>query len=162
LLVNEQYDDAIALLNKVIWSKGDLKKQTWLLGQTFLIKGDQKQADKYFLSYWKLIRQIYRLNVTFMKGYEKQKIVKSGKNMVEKALSVKTWGYCFLEKLANINLAEQDWDGAKATYRKLQSRLIARNDVQAICWHKFFRDKKYAKAVEIYKELLTNFRIVML
>jgi tetratricopeptide (TPR) repeat protein len=159
LLVNEQYDDAIALLNKVIWSKGDSEEANLLLGQTFLIKGDQKQADKYFLSVLEANpANLQALTYLYDKAM-KAKDVKSGKNMVEKALSVRPDDIVFLEKLANINLAEQDWDGAKATIQKItNSPNPLANDVASYLLAQVLQGQgNYAKAVEIYKELLTKF-----
>lgn len=159
LLVKEQYDDAISLLNKVIWSKEDSEEANLLLGQTFLIKGDQKQADKHFLSVLEANpANLQALTYLYDKAM-KAKDVKSGKNMVEKALSVRPDDIVFLEKLANINLAEQDWDGAKATIQKIaNSPNPLANDVASYLLAQVLQGQgNYAKAVEIYKELLTKF-----
>lgn len=159
LLVKEQYDDAISLLNKVIWSKEDSEEANLLLGQTFLIKGDQKQADKHFLSVLEANpANLQALTYLYDKAM-KAKDVKSGKNMVEKALSVRPDDIVFLEKLANINLAEQDWDGAKTTIQKIaNSPNPLANDVASYLLAQVLQGQgNYAKAVEIYKELLTKF-----
>ena len=119
LLVKEQYDEAIALLNKVIWSAEDSEEANLLLGQTFLIKGDQKQADKHFLSVLAANpANLQALTYLYDKAL-KAKNVKYAKEMVEKALRVRPDNIVLLEKLANINLAEHDWDGAKATVQKI-------------------------------------------
>ncbi len=159
LLVNEQYDDAIALLNKVIWSKGDSEEANLLLGQTFLIKGDQKQADKYFLSVLDANpANLQALTYLYDKAM-KAKDVKSGKSMVEKALRVRPDDIVLLEKLADINLAEHDWESAKATIQKIaNSPNPLANDVASYLLAQVLQGQgNYANAVDIYKELLTKF-----
>jgi tetratricopeptide (TPR) repeat protein len=159
LLVKEQYDDAIALLNKVIWSKEDSEEANLLLAQTLLIKGDQKQADKHFLSVLAANpANLQALTYLYDKAM-KAKDVKSGKAMVEKALTVRPEDINLLEKLANINLAERDWDGAKATIQKIASspNPLAKDVASYLLAQVLQGQGEYAKAVEIYKELITKF-----
>jgi len=159
LLVKEQYDEAITLLNKVIWSKEDSEEAQLLLGQVFLIKGDKKQADKHFLS--ALAANPANLqSVTYL--YDKAlkaRDIKYAKEIVEKALSVRSDNIVLLEKLANINLAEHDWDGAKTTVQKIANlpNPLA-NDVASYLLAQVLQGQgNYAKAIEIYKELLAKF-----
>jgi len=159
LLVKEQYDEAITLLNKVIWSKEGSEEANLLLGQTFLIKGDQKQADKHFLDV--LVANPANLQaLTYL--YDKAlkaKNVKYAREIVEKALSRRPDNIVLLEKLANINLAEHDWDGAKATVQKIaNSPNPLANDVANYLLAQILQGQgNYAKAVEIYRDLLTKF-----
>lgn len=158
-LVKEQYDDAIALLNKVIWSKGDSEEANLLLGQSFLIKGDQKQADKYFLNVLTTNpANLQALTYLYDKAMNARD-VKSGKDMVEKALRIRPDNIIFLEKLANINLAEHDWDSAKATIQKIaNSPNPFANDVANYLLAQVLQGQgNYTDAVKIYKELLTKF-----
>ncbi len=159
LLVKEQYDEAITLLNKVIWSKEDSEEAQLLLGQVFLIKGDKKQADKHFLS--ALAANPANLQaVTYLYDNAlKAKDIKYAKEIVEKALSVRSNDIALLEKLANINLAEHDWGGAKATVQKIANlpNPLA-NDVASFLLAQVLQEQgNYAKAIEIYKELLAKF-----
>jgi len=159
LLVKEQYDEAIALLNKVIWSKEDSEEANLLLGQIYLIKGDQKEADKHFLRV--LAANPANLQaVTYL--YDKAlqtKNVKYAKEMLEKALSVRPDNIVLLEKLANINLVEHDWEGAKTTVQKIANLPNPLSkDVSSYLLAQVLQGQgNYAKAVEIYKELLTKF-----
>ena len=159
LLVKEQYNEAIALLNQVIWSKEDSEEANLLLGQTFLIKGDQKQADKHFLNALEANpANLQALTYLYDKAL-KAKNVKYAKEIVEKGLSVRPENIVLHEKLANINLAEHDWDGAKATIQKIANlpNPLA-NDVASYLLAQVHQGQgNYAKAVEIYKELLTKF-----
>ena len=78
---------------------------------------------------------------------------------MKKALSVRPDNIVLLEKLANINLAEHDWDGAKATVQKIANLPNPfANDVASYLLAQVLQGQgNYAKAVEIYKELLTKF-----
>ena len=159
LLVKEQYDEAIALLNKVIWSKEDSEEANLLLGQTFLIKGDQKQADKHFLDALAANpANLQALTYAYDKAL-KANDLKHAKEIVEKALNVRADNIVLLEKLANINLAEHDWNGAKSTAQKIaNSPNPLANDVASYLLAQVLQGQgSYAKAVEIYKELLTKF-----
>ena len=159
LLVKEQYDEAITLLNKVIWSKEDSEEAQLLLGQVFLIKGDKKQADKHFLS--ALAANPASLQaVTYL--YDKAlkaKDFKYAKEVVEKAISIKSDNIVLLEKLANINLAENDWDGAKATVQKIANlpNPLA-NDVASFLLAQVLQEQgNYVEAIELYKKLLAKY-----
>ncbi|MEI8210167.1 MAG: tetratricopeptide repeat protein, partial [Methylococcales bacterium] len=159
LLVKEQYDEAIILLNKVIFSKEDSEEANLLLAQSFLIKGDQKQADKHFLSVLSANpANLQALTYLYDKAI-KAKDNKTGKDMVEKALSIRPDNIVFLEKLANINLAEQDWDNAKTTIQKIaNSPNPLANDVASYLLAQVSQGQEhYANAVEIYKALLIKF-----
>ncbi len=159
LLVKEQYDDAIALLNKVVWSKGDSEEANLLLAQTFLIKGDQKQADKYFLNVLDANpANLQALTYLYDKAMQ-AKNVKSARDLVEKALSVNPDNIVLLEKLANIHLAEKDWDGAKATIQKIaNSPNRFANEVASYLLAQVLQGQgNYAKAIDTYKELLAKF-----
>jgi tetratricopeptide (TPR) repeat protein len=158
-LVKEQYDVAIALLNKVIWSKEDAEEAQLLLGQAFLIKGDQKQADTHFLSALAANpANLQALMYVYDKALKANNL-KSAKEVIEKALTLKPDNILLLEKLANINLAERDWNGAKATVQKIANapNPLA-NDLASYLLGQVLQGQgDYAKAVEIYKELLIKF-----
>jgi tetratricopeptide (TPR) repeat protein len=159
LLVKGQYDEAIALLNRVIWSSEDSEEANLLLGQTFLIKGDQKLADKHFLSALEANpANLQALTYLYDKALT-AKNVKYAKEMVEKALKVRPDNIVLLEKLANINLAEHDWDGAKATAQKIANspNPLAKDVASYLLAQVHQGQGDYEKAVEIYKELLTKF-----
>lgn len=159
LLVKEQYDEAITLLNKVIWSAEGSEEANLLLGQTFLIKGDQKEADKHFLNVLSTNpANLQALNYLYDKALQANNI-KYAKEMLEKALSVRPDNIVLLEKLANINLAEHDWDGAKATVQKIAtSPNPLAKDVSSYLLAQVLQGQgSYAKAVELYKELLIKF-----
>jgi tetratricopeptide (TPR) repeat protein len=159
LLINEQYDEAITLLKKVIWSKEDSEEANLLLAQTFLIKGDQKQADKLFLNVLSVNPANPQALTYLYDKAIKAKDIKSGKAMIEKALSIRPDDIVFLEKLADINLTEHDWDGAKTTIHKItNSPNPLANDVASYLLAQVFQGQgDYVNAIEIYKQLLIKF-----
>lgn len=159
LLVKERYDDAIELLNKVLWSQADSEEAQLLLAQTFLVKGDQKQADKYFLSALDVNpANLMALAHVYDKAL-KSKDVKYAKEILEKALRLKPDNIGLLEKLAKINLSENDWDGAKATVQKIANTPDPlANDLAKYLTGQIFQGQgDCAKAVVTYKELLIKF-----
>ena len=159
LLVKEQYDEAIALLNKVVWSKENSAEAELLLGQTFLIKGDQKQADAHFLSALDADpANLQALTFVYDKAL-KANDLKYAKEIIEKALSLRPDNILLLEKLADINIAEHDWKVAKETIQKIANtpNPLA-NDLASYLLGQVLQGQgDYAKAVEIYKELLIKF-----
>ena len=159
LLLNEQYDEAIDLLNKVIWSAQGSEEANLLLGQTFLIKGDQKLADKHFISVLEANpANLQALTYLYDKAL-KARDLKYAKVMVEKALKVRPDNIVLLEKLANVNLAEHDWESAKATVQKIANlpNPLAKDVASYMLAQVLQGQGNYVKAVEIYKELLTKF-----
>lgn len=159
LLVKEQYDDAIALLNKVIWSKENSDEAHLLLGQAFLIKGDQNQADTHFLSALEANpANLQALAYVYDKAL-KANDLKNAKEIVERALKLSPDNILLLEKLASINLAEHDWKGAKATVQKIANtpNPLAHDLASYLLGQVLQGQGDYAKAVEIYKELLIKF-----
>lgn len=159
LLVNEQYDEAIAQLNKVLFSKEGAEEANLLLAQTYLIKGDQKLADKHFLSALEANPTSQQaLSYLYSKALQKNEI-KSAKNMVEKALEYMPDNIVFLEKLANINFLEKDWDAAKITTQKIAQspNPLADNVAKYMLAQIHQGQGSYAKAIEFYKELLVKY-----
>ena len=156
LLTKEKYDDAIAILNKVIWSKEDSEEAQILLGQIFVIKGDQKQADVHFLSALSANpANLQALTYAFDKAW-KINDLKYAKEIVEKALNLSPNNIVLLEKLAKINLAENDWKAAKDTVQKIANTPSPlANDLASYFLGQVLQGQgDYAKAVEVYKELL--------
>ena len=159
MLVKEQYDEAIALLNKVIWSKEDSEEAQMLLGQIFVIKGDQKQADTHFLKALEANpANLQALTYAYDKAV-KANDLKYAKEIVEKALRLSPDNILFLEKLANINLAESDWKGAKDTVQKIANapNPLAHDLSSYLLGQVLQGQGDYAKAIETYKELLIKF-----
>ena len=159
MLIKEQYDDAIALLNKVIWSKEDSEEANLLLGQTFLIKGDQKQADKYLLNTLNINpANIQALTYSYDKAIQ-AKDINSAKKMVEKAIGIRPDNIVLLEKMANINIDDRDWEAAKDTIQKIANLANPlANDVSSYLLAQVLQGQgNYTKAIELYKELLAKF-----
>ncbi len=158
-LTKEKYDEAIALLNKIIWGKEDSEEAQMLLGQIFVIKGDIKQADTHFLKVLEINPANFQA-VTY--AYDKavrENDFKYAKKLVEKALKLSPGNIVFLEKLVNINLAESDWEGAKDTILKITNmpNPLAHDLANYLLGQVLQGEGDYAKAVEVYKNLLIKF-----
>jgi len=84
---------------------------------------------------------------------------KYAKKLVEKALKLSPGNIVFLEKLVNINLAESDWKGAKDTILKITNtpNPLAHDLANYLLGQVLQGEGDYAKAVEVYKNLLIKF-----
>lgn len=158
-LVKENYDEAIDLLTKVTWSKPDSDEAMLLLAQSLLVKGDTKQADKQFIS--ALEANPSNLQA-FAYVYEKSLNagdVRYAKEILGKALNRKPDNLGLLEKEGQINLLEKDWETAKKTVQKIASVSdpLANNLAKFLSGQILQGQGEYAKAAEIYKELLILF-----
>ncbi|MCX7098119.1 MAG: tetratricopeptide repeat protein [Methylococcales bacterium] len=158
-IIKEQYDQAITLLNKVVWSKGQSEEANMLLGETYLLKGDKKLADKLYINALEANpANIQALSYLLEKAMQ-AKDVNSAKQMLERALTLMPDNIVLLEKLANANLFEHDWEAAKANIQKIANlpNPLA-NDIARYLLGKVYQDQEnYPKAIEIYKELLSKF-----
>jgi len=159
LLVKEKYDDAEELLNKVLFSQPNSSEALLLLGQTFLIKGDPKQADKSFANALEVDPgNLEALGYVFEKAL-KNKNTKYGKEILEKAIAVNSGNIALLEKLAKLDLAESDWDGAKVVVQKIASLAnpLGKDLANFLQAQIYQGQGDCANAVPIYKDLLDKF-----
>lgn len=159
MLVKEQYDEAIALLNKVLWSRSDSEEAMVLLGQAYLVKGDQKEADKQFASALEVNpASPEALNHIYEKALN-TKDLKYAKEILEKAISLRPDNMDFMEKLAKMNLAEKNWDGAEAAIKRINEAPNAlASDLATFLRGELYQGKgEWAKAVTEYKSLLEKF-----
>jgi tetratricopeptide (TPR) repeat protein len=156
LLIQGNLDEGISFLNKVIWSKENSEEAQMLLAQIYLMKGDQKQADIHFLN--TLLANPSNLQAVLY-AYDKaltSNDVKLAKDIIQKALNGAPNNILFLEKLATINILENDWISAKSTVQEITNT----NNPLAFDLASYFLGQihqgegDFNKAIEIYKELL--------
>ncbi|MFI3222711.1 MAG: tetratricopeptide repeat protein [Methylococcaceae bacterium] len=156
LLTQGQSDEAITFLNKVIWSKENSEEAQMLLAQTYLMKGDNIQADIHFLS--TLSANPANLQAVLY-AYDKaltNNDLKLAKDIIQKALSLIPNNIQFLEKNANLNIIENDWNTAKLTVQKITNT----NSPLAFDLASYFLGRihqgegNFTKAIEIYSEIL--------
>lgn len=156
LLTQGQSDEAITFLNKVIWSKENSEEAQMLLAQTYLMKGDNIQADIHFLS--TLSANPANLQAVLY-AYDKaltNNDLKLAKDIIQKALSLIPNNIQFLEKNANLNIIENDWNTAKLTVQKITNT----NSPLAFDLASYFLGRihqgegNFSKAIEIYSEIL--------
>ena len=156
LLTQGQSDEAITFLNKVIWSKENSEEAQMLLAQTYLMKGDNIQADIHFLS----TLSVNPANLqAVLYAYDKaltNNDLKLAKDIIQKALSLIPNNIQFLEKNANLNIIENDWNTAKLTVQKITNT----NSPLAFDLASYFLGRihqgegNFTKAIEIYSEIL--------
>jgi tetratricopeptide (TPR) repeat protein len=159
LLVREQYDEAITLLTKVIWSKADSEEALLLLGQASSIVGDLKQADKYFSN----LLEINPANLQAV-AYAYDKAMQSSdfqyaKKILDRALAVVPGNIDLLEKLAKANISQSDWDAAKITTQKISTlpNPLAKDLANYLLGLTFQGQGDCEKAVKLYEDILLKY-----
>ncbi|CAA9889377.1 Beta-barrel assembly-enhancing protease [Candidatus Methylobacter favarea] len=159
LFVNKQYDQAIDLLNSVMWSKPDSDEALILLAEAFLAKGDQKQADRKFSMALQANPTNFQALAYVYDKALKSKNIKYAKELLEKAIRLRPDNIALLEKLVKINIADNNWDNAKAGVKKIQdsSNPLA-NDLATYLQAQILQAQgECSRAVGLYKELLVKF-----
>ena len=156
LLTQDKSDEAITFLNKVIWSKENSEEAQMLLAQIYLMKGDNIQADIHFLS---TLSANPANSKAVLYAYDKaltNNDLKLAKDIIQKALNLTPNSIQFLEKLANLNIIENDWNAAKLTVQKITNT----NSPLAYDLASYFLGQihqgegNFTKAIEIYSEIL--------
>jgi tetratricopeptide (TPR) repeat protein len=158
LLANAKYDEAIEFLSKILWEKSDSEETLILLGQTYAIKGNQKEAAKQFAS----ILEFNPANLqALMYLYDNAVAIKDvgyAQQLIEKALRIEPENLILLEKLVKLDLLTSKWDEAKTTLQRISNSANpqAQNLASYLEGQIFQGQGDYAKAVTSYKKLLTS------
>ncbi len=157
--VKKQYDEAIKLLSEISWSNPDSDNVLFLLGRVFLDKGDKVEADKYFTK--ALAANPANLDAL---PYVYQKALKANdvqyaKQIIEKGLKREPTNIVLLQQLAKIDLSTQNWVQAETVSETIAS--VANPLAEDLATHiqaQIFQGKgEYAKAIAIYKKLLSKY-----
>lgn len=158
MLVKNQYDEAIDLLSKVLWDKPDYEKALVLLAQTYSLKGDQKQAEKQYLS----VLEVNPANPqAVIYVYDKAlatKDINYAKDIINKALNIDQENLIFLEKKVNLDLLSSNWVGAEESVQKISnsSNPQAKNLAKYLQAQIFQGKAEYVKAIDLYKEIVID------
>jgi tetratricopeptide (TPR) repeat protein len=158
LLANAKYDEAIEFLSKILWEKSDSEETLILLGQTYAIRGNQKEAAKQFAS----ILEFNPANLqALMYLYDNAVAIKDvgyAQQLIEKALRIEPENLILLEKLVKLDLLTSKWDEAKTTLQRISSSANpqAKNLASYLEGQIFQGQGDYAKAITSYKTLLTS------
>lgn len=157
LLINNKVDDAIDLLNKVIWSKNDSDNAFMLLGQAYSIKKDRKQADKNYKQALELNPANIQAFVPVYSGYIQANQKEQARQFLGSALKAKPNQAMLLTYKAELDISEKHWDEAQETVQRIA--LFSKNKAIPLYFQaNIFQGKgQYADAVKLYERLLNEF-----
>jgi len=157
LLINNKVDDAIDLLNKVVWTKNDSDNAFMLLGQAYTLKKDRKQADKNYKQALELNPANLKALMPVYDGYIQANQKETARQFLEKALKVKPAQAMLLSYKAELDISEKRWDEAQETVQRVA--LFSKNkSIPLFLQANILQGKgQYAEAVKLYERLLNEF-----
>ena len=157
LLFKGKPDEAIELLNKIVWSKNDSDNAFMLLGQAYSLKNDKIQAVKNY----KLALEINPANIAaftpiyteYLQANQKE----NARQILVKALTKKPNQINLLTYKADLDISEKKWDDAQEAVQHMA--LFSKNkDVPLYLQANILQGKgKYSEAIKIYEDLLKKF-----
>ncbi|MGR9116499.1 MAG: tetratricopeptide repeat protein [Gammaproteobacteria bacterium] len=156
LLVENKVDQAIDLLNKLIWNNNRSDNAFALLGQAYLIKNDQKQADVNFKRALEIdpanIQAFVPVYGTYIKANQKE----TARQFLEKALNQKQNDRLLLTYKAELDISDKKWDDGQDAVRRLA--LIMKNSAVPLYFQaNIFQGKgEYQDAIKLYKKILVD------
>ncbi|WFP50709.1 tetratricopeptide repeat protein [Methylomonas sp. EFPC3] len=156
-LINSNPDEAVALLNKLVWDKSNLDEVYSLLGQAHQVKKDRKTADRYF-------KQALEVNPVNMVAFTNSfgAYLQTGqrdaaRQIVEKALKLKPNQINFLIGEAELDILEKRWDQAQDVVHKI-ALFSKEKAVPIYLQANVLQGRgKYADAVALYEKILQEF-----
>lgn len=156
-LIKNKVDDAIELLNKVVWTKNDSDNAFMLLGQAYSIKKDQKQADKNYKQALELNPANLQAFIPIYSGYIQANQKRPARQFLEKALKAKPNQAMLLTYKAELDISEKRWDEAQETVQRIA--LFSKNKTIPLYFQANILQGKeqYADAVKLYERILTEF-----
>ncbi|MCQ8127174.1 tetratricopeptide repeat protein, partial [Methylomonas rivi] len=156
-LINNKVDDAIDLLNKVVWAKNDSDNAFMLLGQAYTIKKDWKQADKNYKQALELNPANLQAFVPIYGGYLQANQKETARQLLGKALKAKPNQVMLLTYKAELDVSELRWDEAQESVQRIA--LFSKNKAIPLYLQANILQGKgqYAEAVKLYKRLLDEF-----
>ena len=157
LISKEKPDEAIEVLNKIIWSKNDSDNAFVLLAQSYLLKNDHVQADKNY----KQALQINPSNIQAFKpiynGYLEANQKENARQILNKALKAKPNQITLLNYKADLDISENKWDDAQETVQHIA--LFSKNKAGALYFKANILQGKgyYGEAIALYEEFLKQY-----
>jgi hypothetical protein len=121
LIAKQLPEEAIAILNKLIFEKPNSDELLYLLGQANLIKDNKLEADKNFSKALELNPINYEALVYVYDKALATNDVKFAKDILKKALLYRNDNLLLLEKLTKINLAEKIGMQQKSVSNKFEA-----------------------------------------
>ncbi len=156
-LINNGPDEAVALLNKLVWDKSNLDEVYSLLGQAYQVKQDRKTADRYFKQALE-VNPINMVAFTNIFGAHLQAGQRdAARQVVEKALKVKPNQINFLIGEAELDILEKRWDQAQDVVNKI-ALFSKEKAVPIYLQANVLQGRgKYADAVALYEKILQEY-----
>nr|WP_305888564.1 tetratricopeptide repeat protein [Methylomonas sp. SURF-2] len=156
-LINNKVDDAIELLNKVVWTKNDSDNAFMLLGQAYSTKKDPKQAEKNYKQALELNPANLQAFIPVYGKYLQANQKENARQLLEKALKAKPNQAMFLTYKAELDISEKRWDEAQETVQRIA--LFSKNKTIPVYFQANILQGKgqYADAVKLYEKILNEF-----
>ena len=157
LLVKEQYAQAHAYSDKIIWSHPKSDEALVLLAQVYLVEGDRQKAQNTFkaaLAINPANAQAFLANFNHLMA---QNDIKYARELIGKALRKEPKNLVFLQKIVQLNMLEEKWDEASKAVSQL-ARLAKGQDLAKFYQANILQGQgEYEKAIAVYKEILVKF-----
>lgn len=157
LIAQNKIDEAIELLNKLVWAKKSSDDVYALLGQAYLAKKDRKLADKNF----KQALEANPANVSAFTqvygGYLQAGQKETARQYLEKALALKPNQTLFLVNKAELDILEKKWDDAQNVVQRLALFSKDKYVILYLQANVLQGKKKYVEAIALYDKVLQDF-----
>ncbi|WP_157205585.1 tetratricopeptide repeat protein [Methylomonas koyamae] len=156
-LAENNPDEALVLLNKLVWDKANLDEVYALLGQVHQVKKDRKTADKYFKQALEVNPvNLVAFNNTFS-SYIQAGQRDTARQVLDKALKLKPNQINFLISQAELDILEKRWDQAQDVVHKI-ALFSKEKAVPVYLQANVLQGKgKYSDAIALYDKILQEF-----
>ncbi|WP_054762479.1 tetratricopeptide repeat protein [Methylomonas koyamae] len=156
-LAENNPDEALVLLNKLVWDKANLDEVYALLGQVHQVKKDRKTADKYFKQALEVNPvNLVAFNNTFS-SYIQTGQRDTARQVLDKALKLKPNQINFLISQAELDILEKRWDQAQDVVHKI-ALFSKEKAVPFYLQANVLQGKgKYSDAIALYDKILQEF-----
>lgn len=156
LLMQNNVDQAIDFLNKLVWSKKDSDNAFMLLGKAYMLKKDLKQADGNFKQALEInpanIQAFMPVYSTYLKANQKE----MARQFLDKALKAKPNEVLLLTNKAELDILEKKWDDAQESVQRLA--LFSKDkDIPLYLQANVLQGKsQYDDAIKVYQKILVD------
>ncbi|MDF1582270.1 MAG: tetratricopeptide repeat protein [Methyloprofundus sp.] len=157
LLVKEQYAQAHAYLDKIIWSHPKSDEALVLIAQVYLVEGDRQKAQNTFKAALDINPANAQAVLATFNHLMAQQDIKYARELIGKALRKEPQNLVFLQKIVQLNMLEEKWDEASKAVSQL-ARLAKAQDLAKFYQANILQGQgEYEKAITAYKEILVKF-----
>ncbi|NOR79592.1 MAG: tetratricopeptide repeat protein [Methyloprofundus sp.] len=157
LLVKEEYTQAKAYLDKIIWTHPKSDEALVLLAQFYLVQGDRSQAFKKFKGALNLNPGNLQAFTPVYNDLIAKNDGKYARQILLKALRKKPQQTLFLKKLIELNISEERWQEATQVTIQLAKIPKQKNQAKFYLANIFQGQSECEKSVVLYKELIREF-----